>query len=234
MSRVRGPTAEFGRTEVKKTLGIIGAVLTCPRLLAIALGLIVGAAAAVAQEGGAETMGYVLGDTAAPVAIIEFGDFACSACAGFWRDTWPKVRTELIETGRVVWRHIPFVVGFRRGKEAANAGECAGEQDGFWPMHELLFETQQEWTDARHPEDVFRRLAGEARLDVETFDACYRDNRGGDRTKAANRIARRGRIRATPTFFINRHPVVGAVPYELLLELVVEAERGGSSPPPAP
>ncbi|MCH7476442.1 MAG: thioredoxin domain-containing protein, partial [Gemmatimonadetes bacterium] len=58
-------------------------------------------------QAGLEDVGFVFGDTAAPVKIIEFGDFGCTTCADFWRDSWPRVRHELIETGRVVWWHVP-------------------------------------------------------------------------------------------------------------------------------
>lgn len=175
-------------------------------------------------QAGLEDVGFVFGDTAAPVKIIEFGDFGCTTCADFWRDSWPRVRHELIETGRVVWWHVPVTLGYRRGKEAANAAQCAAEQDGYWPMHELLLDTQEEWLSAPHPKQLYTRMASEARLDVVAFSACYEENRWEERTKAATRIARRG-IRGLPTFFVNGRPVVGSVPYELLLQLVEEAER---------
>ena len=192
--------------------------------LAPALGL---GADRVQAQAGLEDVGFVLGDTAAPVKIIEFGDFGCTTCTDFFRDSWPRVQAELIETGRVVWWHVPVTLGYRRGKEAANAAQCAAEQDGYWRMHDLLLGAQEEWLSARHPKELYARMASEARLDVVAFSACYEENRWEQRTKAATRVARRG-IRGLPTFFVNGRPVVGAVPYESLLQLVEEAERAGA------
>ncbi len=180
----------------------------------------------VQAQAGLEDVGFVLGDTAAPVKVIEFGDFGCTTCADFWRDSWPRVRRELIETGRVVWWHVPVTVGYRRGKEAANVAQCAAEQDGYWRMHDLLLAEQDQWLSARRPEELYLRMAAEAGLDVAGFSACYEENRWEERTKAATRVARRG-IRGLPTFFVNGRPVVGAVSYEFLLRFVEEAEREG-------
>jgi protein-disulfide isomerase len=170
-------------------------------------------------------LGYVLGDSTAAVEVVEFGDFACSACAEFWRDTWPRIREELIDTGRVSWRHVAFLLGFARGDEGANAAECAADQGRFWAMHDLLFEGQGEWTRVRRPEEVFERYAQRIGLNVEEFADCYDDERGEDRTEEATRAARRASVRGTPTFFINRRPAFGALPFDMFLGLVEEEER---------
>jgi protein-disulfide isomerase len=191
--------------------------------LSIALALALGPHSVQAQK-GLEDVGFVMGDTAASVKIIEFSDFGCESCAEFWRESWPQIRSELIETGRVVWWTVPVTVGYRRGKEAANAAQCGAEQSGFWPMHELLMDGQDEWLSVRHPEEVYVRMAGEAGLDVVLFTACYGENRWEERIAAATAVARRG-VRAMPTFFVNERPVVGSIPYELFLQVVEDAER---------
>ncbi len=122
---------------------------------------------------------------------------------------------------------MPVTVGYRHGKKAANAAQCAAEQDGFWRMHDLLLGRQEEWLSTRRPEEVYTRMAREAGLAVAAFSACYEENRWEDRIKAATRVARRG-VRGLPTFFVNDRPVVGAVPYEFFLGVVVEAERAGA------
>jgi len=179
----------------------------------------------VAQDVEVEGIGYVLGDPEAPIEVVEFGDFACSACAEFWRDTWPRVKQELVETGRASWRHVPFLLGFDRGDDGANAAECAADQGEFWAMHDKLFEGQQEWTRKRRHEQILQRYAMEIGLEVEEFADCYDDERGEDRTRDATRAARRAGVRGTPTFFINGSPAFGALSYEMFMEVVVEAEH---------
>lgn len=197
-------------------------VLLAGSLLVLAFG-----SGARAQELGSNPPGYVMGDSTAPVTIVEFGDFACTACEEFWRITWPDVRRELIETGRVVWRHVPFVLGFPNGEEAAYAAECAADQGAFWEIYDRLFGGQSEWMGDRRPRAVFRRYAAEIGLDQTAFDHCVEEELGKDRTEAANRAARDAGVRATPTFFVNGRPVLGALPYEAFRVVVEEAEGAG-------
>ena len=170
-------------------------------------------------------IGYLLGDPEAAVEVVEFGDFACSACAEFWRDTWPRVKQDLVESGRVSWRHVPFLLGFDRGDDGANAAECAADQGEFWAMHDQLFEGQREWTRERRHEEILHRYATEIGLEIEEFADCYDDERGEDRTRDATRAARRAGVRGTPIFFINGSPAFGALSYEMFMEVVVEAEN---------
>ena len=184
-----------------------------------------GASPTHAQEVDVGQVGYVLGDTAAAVTVVEFGDFACGACGEFWRATWPSVRTELIDGGRVLWRHVPFLLGFRRGDAAANAAECAAEQGAFWQMHDRLFDGQESWMGGRRPEEVFQGYAAALGLDVSAFTVCYDGELGRERTRAATRVARDAGVRATPTFFVNGRRVLGALPYDVFRAIVEEAAR---------
>ena len=199
-----------------------GGLILC---IALAHTLSLGANGVQAQT-GLEDVGFVLGDTAAPVKIIEFADFGCSTCADFWRDSWPRIRRDLIYTGRVVWWQVPVAVGYRHGKRAANEGHGAAGKDGYWRMQQLVLGGQDEWLSTRRPEEIYTRMAREAGLDVAAFSACYEESQWEECVEAATRVARRG-VRGLPMFFVNGRPVVGAVPYEFLLRFVVEAERAG-------
>ena len=184
-----------------------------------------------AQERAGVEVGYTLGDPDAPVQVVEFSDFACTACGQFWRDTWPRVRTELVETGRVSWRHVPFLLGFRHGDRAAKAAECAADQGAFWPMLDRIFATQSRWMSERKPDASLKGLGEGLGLDQGAFEACYDENAGKDRTRAANRAARDAGVRGTPTFFVNGRPAVGTLDFANFLLVVERAEeeaRGGS------
>ncbi len=180
------------------------------------LGLLA-AAAPDARPAGAQAvvvrdLGYSIGAADAPVVVVEFGDFGCSSCGQFARETLPALKGEFVETGRVRWQYVPFLLGgFPNAPEAARAAECAAEQDAFWPMHDLLYEHQREWQRARRAAEVFARYAAEADLDLERWRACYQDDGGRDRTRANNRAARELRVRGTPTFFVNGIRVEGAL-----------------------
>lgn len=203
------------------------------RSAAMAMGLLALAPPLLAQDRDAVPPGHTLGDPGAPVTVVEYADFACSACAEFSAETWPRVRTELVETGRISWRLVPFALGFRHGGRAARAAECAGDQGAFWPMHDRLFRTQGTWMSKRNPEEHFRDLAREAGLDPDLFQRCVDDDIPEDRIDAANEEARDRGVRATPTFLVNGRPVLGAVDFPMFLLAVEEAEKeAGNRPSP--
>lgn len=187
------------------------------------------ATSAEAQERDGTAVGYTLGDPGAPVTVVEFADFACSACGQFWRETWPRVREELVEAGRVSWTHVPFLLGFRHGDKATKAAECAGVQGAFWPMHDRIFASQEEWMKQRRPDDHLKGLAEGLEIDGAAFEACYDKNGGKDRTRAANRAARDAGVRATPTFLVNGRPVMGALDYASFLAVVEASEEAARS-----
>lgn len=85
-----------------------------------------------------------LGDENAPVVMIEFSDFQCPFCRSFWRDTLPLIKSEYIDTGKVRFVYRDFPLGFHQGAmPAAQAAECAREQDKFWEMHDKIFIEQE-------------------------------------------------------------------------------------------
>lgn len=201
---------------------------TTARLAGVAL-LLLGAAGrtAWAQSADLDGVGFVLGQESAPVTIVEYADFACSACAEFARDTWPTLRSEYVESGTVQWRFVPFELGFRNSDEGARAAQCGHEMGSFWTLHDLLYERQAEWAGERNPEDQLVEIAVAAGLEEDAFRSCYDDDPGEERTEAANDAADDDDIRGTPTFFINGFRVQGALPVDTFRQLIDTAQAPG-------
>jgi protein-disulfide isomerase len=118
------------------------------------------------------------------------------------------------------------MLGFRRGKEATLAGECAADQGAFWPMHDALFADQDRWRRGRRPDEEFEAMAGDLGLDVEVFAECVDRDTPRRRIEASNDAADELAVRATPAFFIDGRPVLGALSVEQFTALVEAAEAG--------
>ncbi len=180
-----------------------------------------GASAILSAQDDLASLGYARGSDTAPVTVVEFGDFGCSACRQFAMEGYPAIQEEFVSSGRVRWVYVPFVLGvFPNAREAVRAAECAAEQDAFWGMHELLFERQEEWKRPRNPAALLRVYADGLGLDAGRFAACYKEDLGRARTRANNRAARRSGVRATPTFFVNGRRIEGAPPPEQFRQLL--------------
>lgn len=158
-------------------------------------------------------VGYDVGDPRAPIMMVEFSDFGCPYCAQHARETFPALDEEFVESGKVFYKHVPFVMGmFPNGDRAARAAECAGEQERFWPMHDSVYAHQADWKRGGDADALLRGLAEQVVPDGARWASCYAADRQGDRTAAANAGARRLGVRATPTFFVNGQMVEGALP----------------------
>ena len=84
--------------------------------------------------------GHSRGPENAAVTILEFGDYECPYCARF-ATTIDRILAAYPDEVRFVYRHWPLP-NHRFAYPAARAAECAGEQDRFWPYHDLLYAKQ--------------------------------------------------------------------------------------------
>ena len=73
--------------------------------------------------------------------MVEFADYQCPFCLRFMRTTFPHLKRKYIDTGKVRWVALNLPLPFH--KDARKAAHCAGEQDRFWEMREILFRNPQ-------------------------------------------------------------------------------------------
>ena len=79
----------------------------------------------------------IVGDKAAPVTLMEFGDYESSACAAA-----NEVVTRILEVyaGKVKFnfRHFPLLKIHQKAHKAAEAAIGAAQEGKFWEMHNEL------------------------------------------------------------------------------------------------
>lgn len=186
------------------------------------------------QQGALDiaTLGFDLGNADAPVRIVEFSDYGCGYCRKFHLETWPTLRKDYIDTGKVLWKTVPFVIGnWANSVEASMGSECAVEQGKAARMTTLLFERQSDWKSVADPAPPVAMIAEAAGLDMTTYQTCLDESRYLWRVQAHSSLARQVGVRGTPTFFVIGYaPVQGALPLELFKQVIdtvlakVEAE----------
>jgi protein-disulfide isomerase len=173
--------------------------------------------------------GTALGDPNAPVLIENYEDFQCSACKIFADNVEPFIFDNHVATGEVyyVFRHFPFLddrVPTNESNQAANASMCAAEQDRFWDYHDILFANligtnQGSFTDRR-----LVAFAEALELDVDSFNACFEENRYRDEIEADLRAGRALNVSGTPTVFVNGEMLTpGRVPSYQDVRQAIEA-----------
>ena len=141
----------------------------------------------------------MLGDKNAPLTLIEFSDYQCPYCSRFTKEIFPLIKEEYIKTGKVryVFRDFPIQQIHPKAQKAAEAAHCAGEQDKYWEMHDLLFENQQ----AFEINDL-KGYAKEMDLDATDFDACLDSGKYAKEIMNDLRAGQRAGVRGTPSFVL--------------------------------
>lgn len=139
-----------------------------------------------------------IGSPEAAVVLIEFSDFQCPYCGRFARESWPILKTEYVDSGRIqmAFRHRPLTALHAQAWRAAEAAECAARQGKFWPLHDALFSTSADLSDAG-----LSKHAAAVALDQAAFTRCM----SGDataRVTADNDLASELQFSGTPTFVV--------------------------------
>ena len=180
-------------------------------------------------------LGYDQGNQDALVRIVEMSDYGCGYCRKFHLETFPILREEFIETGKVLWKFVPFVNGmFENSLFATEAAECALEQGSlpFEALNERLWSDQASWKRSNDPEPVLRSMAQDAGVDLTEFDSCLNNDTSIDRIASARSTATRLGVRGTPTFYpIGFPPIEGALPteaFQQVLELMHQQISGAA------
>jgi protein-disulfide isomerase len=157
-----------------------------------------------------------MGPEDAPITIVEFSDFACGYCRRFHQQTFQQLMDQFPDQIHFVYRDFPVVGGY----EAALASECANEQGAFWAFHDLLFDGGLGLDSG-----AYSQYAEQLGLDVEALVQCVDEGRYATEVEGDAQYAASLGANATPWFFINGIPVIGAQPLSVFIE-VINAELG--------
>jgi len=182
----------------------------------------------------------VRGDPNAPVTLLEYSDFTCGYCEKFFHETFPRLLTRYIDTGKVrfVYRDFPRSPS-GPALHSALAARCAGDQQAYWPMHDRLFNSGRKF-------DLFtlQEIAKDLDLDPDEFTECLESQRHLEDIKQDRLEGGQLGIRGTPGFILFLTDfsqgsealfIPGAFPFEVFEEeiekLLKLAQQDGSQSP---
>lgn len=162
------------------------------------------------------------GKADAPVVLVEYGDFKCSFCGKFARDTEPGLVKKYVDAGtlRIEWRNFPIFGA--ESEAAARASWAAGRQGRFWQFHEAAYAKgvkEQGFTA-----DRLSALAEQAGVsDLGRFKKDLDSDAATRAVEKDREEAYKLGATSTPSFLINGRPIAGAQPAETFAQLIDEA-----------
>jgi protein-disulfide isomerase len=162
------------------------------------------------------------GAAKAPVTVYEMSDFQCPFCREFARETFPQLERDYIRSGKVRWVFINFPLTsiHAHASAAAELAVCAGQQNRFWRVHDLLFEHQEVWAPLKEPGPFFVSLADSAGLSKKVLLACLQSPETRNSVKADAEGAARAGATSTPTFYIEGGLLEGAQPLAVFRQIL--------------
>lgn len=175
------------------------------------------------MDAAIEQTRHFKGDPNAPITIIEFSDFKCGYCGRFATEAGQQIEEQYIKTGVVRFGYQSIAILTPESQHAAEASECAADQNAFWEYHDLLFERLGSGQGDFSRENL-KQYAAELGLDRSAFNACMDTEKYADAVQNQTIAASSMGVQSTPTFIINGQPFVGAQPFEAF-QRVIEAER---------
>jgi len=166
-----------------------------------------------------------LGRIDAPLTMVEFTDFQCPFCGRFEATTFPEIKKDYIDTGklRLVLRDLPLAELHPFALKAAQSVHCAGDQGKLWEMKDLVFKNQNK-LDA----DSLAGYAKDLSLNTDKFKRCMADGKHlqeiGEETKYAASLG----ITGTPTFIVGKaagdmvegRVIIGAQPLSVFKDTI--------------
>jgi protein-disulfide isomerase len=199
---------------------IAGAALLC----AVALGSPNALADAAPKPDGTVDMAKVLQPGPLPemamgnpsgVPVIEYGSLTCPHCAAFSKETFPELKKDYIDNGKVRFifrefaRNTLDVAGFVLAR-------CLGDDKAF-AANELLFAEQDKWAFVDKPLEPLIAAMRPAGLTADKAKECLNNQKLADAIVAiTKRASDEVHLTGTPTFIIDGKVYGGELTFEQL------------------
>jgi protein-disulfide isomerase len=171
-----------------------------------------------------------LGRKDAPVTIIKYASMTCPYCRKFQLETFPILKREYIDTGKVRFIIREFPIGHQSGL-ATVALRCA-PPGKYFELYDKLMAQQATWVSQEVRPDPIFKVAAQVGMTRAQFDNC-RQNRG--MIAALNWVKERGRtlgVIGTPNFFVQGRLVKSVIGIKEIRDMVdaILAEQVAASP----
>ncbi len=166
--------------------------------------------------------GEMLGSKDAPLTMVEFTDYQCPFCQRFYLTTFPELKKDYIDTGKLRFYSRDMPLDFHaNAMRAAQAARCAADQKQFWTLRDIM---------AKNPDKLdMASLVGDAtelKMDIPSFRTCVESGKYKNEVQSNVMEAMKLGATGTPSFIVGRSTpegvdgelMIGAMPYGMFDE----------------
>ena len=167
----------------------------------------------------------ILGDTSAPITIVEFGDYQCHQCYNWFHNTKPAIVQDYIDTGKANLVFVDLAFLGSDSPKAAQASYCAEDQGMYWEYHDTLYNYQgSKIDDGWANNERLKAFAENLGLDMDLFESCLDSGKYSKRVQYNIQQAREHGVKGTPGFFIigpdGQQKISGAQPFTVFKQIM--------------
>lgn len=172
-----------------------------------------------------------IGPANAKVTVIAFADFQCPFCGITYgnplggtrydaiRGTATKIADEYAKAGKVrfVFQTMAFLG--QESIDAGNAAFCAreiGGDEGFFKMHDKLFESQQGENEGTFNKTALKKFAADIGFNSTAMASCIDSGKYNGLVAQSTTQANAVGVEGTPSFAVNGQIVSGGAEYTVL------------------
>jgi protein-disulfide isomerase len=148
---------------------------------------------------------HVRGDLTSKVTLVEYGDFECPVCEGYY-PTMQQVQQKYNDTVKFQFRNLPLLQIHPNAFAGARAAEAASKQGKFWEMYDELYNSANwnEWSTSSNAVPYFKAYAKAIKLNETQFEKDFSSSAVNNTVNAdLSAFKKTGQEEATPSFFIN-------------------------------
>lgn len=148
---------------------------------------------------------FSLGREDAPVVMVKYMSLTCPHCRRFMAETFPALKREYIDTGKVRFVIREFPIGKTSGN-ATIALRCA-PMSQYLTLYRKFLEQQPAWVSQEVRPEAILKVAAQVGMTREQYDACVKNRSMVDSLKWVKDRGRELGIIGTPNFFIGNRLV---------------------------
>jgi protein-disulfide isomerase len=169
-------------------------------------------------EGGSP----IMGDSKAPITILEWGDYQCTFCYKFHQNTLDVINEDFIKTGKVKLIFKDFPLNGPESFLAAEASYCAQDQKKYWQYHDELYRNWKGERTGWITRESLNEFGNTVNLNLDEFNTCLDEHKYQYKVISLYEFGKEVGIDATPSFLIfNDEKIIkirGNQPLEVFLK----------------
>lgn len=160
------------------------------------------------------------GDPNAPIQIHKFFSFSCRSCMMYHKDHFPVILDEYINSGKVYWTLVPYVMDVDTLYVMAATSECSDEIKR--KTFDCILEKAMTWTDDDNKETIIQTLK-DSGLSEEDIKSHLSETNYEHVLRESFDFQEYITVDGTPTLFMNGVEISGVPNSNTLKQMISEA-----------